>query len=520
MSPTQRIILNIIATYGRSFFALICGIFSSRWLLMSLGTTDYGLFVLVGGLTAFIAIVNSLLGGAIGRYYALSIGEAQKRDCSADGLLNCQGWFTVAMVIHTVIPCVLLIVGYPIGIYLVNNWLEIPQSRIVECVWVWRFACISCFIGMVNVPFTAMYVAKQYIAELTIYSVLQTICNFSLLAYMVLHPNDWLVIYAGLTCAVFVVPQVVICIRASCIFDECRFVWSMCANFSRFKNLFSYCVWQAFGTFAGIARGQGIAILVNKYFYANVNASFALANTVNQHSSSLVSAMQGAFTPAITTAFGSGDIKLAHSLSYRACKFGLLLALLFVLPLSIELPEVLRIWLENPPPYTMGLCWCMFFMLLADKSTLGHMIAVNASGKIALYQTVLGGALLLALPLAWIAVAYGCGVYSIAVALAVTMLICSLGRVIMARSRTGLSMRFWVQHIIFPIIGVTLTSGLVGIIPTLIMEPSLIRILITTICIELFFIPLSWHFVLSHTERGYVADKISLILKKLRGTHG
>ena len=31
MSPNRRIFLNVVATYGRSVFALFCGLFSSRW---------------------------------------------------------------------------------------------------------------------------------------------------------------------------------------------------------------------------------------------------------------------------------------------------------------------------------------------------------------------------------------------------------------------------------------------------------------------------------------------------------
>lgn len=520
MSPTRRIILNILATYGRSLFALVLGLFSGRWLLMSLGATDYGLYGLVGGLTAFITIFNSLLGGAIGRFYALAIGEAQNGNNRESGLRNCQGWFSVALAIHTVIPCVLMIVGHPIGIWLIRNWLIIPPERIVDCVWVWRFVCVSCFVGMINVPFSAMYIAKQYIVELTVYSVVQTVANFSILAYMVSHPRDWLVFYAGFTCLGVVIPQLIICFRAWRVFPECRFVLSECASSMRIRKLLSYCIWQAFGTFSGIIRGQGIAILVNKYFGPKVNAAMALAGTVNHHSTSLVTAMQGAFTPAITTAFGAGDMKLAHALSYRACKFGLLLALLFVLPLSVELEEVLRLWLTTPPPYTTGLCWCMFFILLADKSTLGHMIAVNASGKIALYQVILGGFLILSLPMAWIGVVLGYGVYAIPAALVLTMVACSLGRVWMARSRTGLSARYWFSKVLLPIVFVSAMSGAVGLLPMCCMHPSLVRVIITTICVESLFLPLSWRFSLNAAERVFVSDRFLGLLQRIRGLHG
>ena len=50
MSPNRRIFLNIIATYGRSLYALVCGLFISRWVLAALGKTDFGLCGVVGGM--------------------------------------------------------------------------------------------------------------------------------------------------------------------------------------------------------------------------------------------------------------------------------------------------------------------------------------------------------------------------------------------------------------------------------------------------------------------------------------
>ena len=43
MSPSLRIPLNIVVTYGRSLYALAIGLFCGRWMLMALGDVDYGL---------------------------------------------------------------------------------------------------------------------------------------------------------------------------------------------------------------------------------------------------------------------------------------------------------------------------------------------------------------------------------------------------------------------------------------------------------------------------------------------
>ena len=182
MTENRRIFLNIIATYGRSLFALACGLFTGRWLLMSLGEVDYGLISVVGALTGFIGFISGLIAAAVGRFYTFSIGQA--RVMGAAGLEECRKWFNTAFLLHSVIPLAMLIIGYPIGDYAIRHaWLNIPPDRVEACLWVFRFSCLSGFLGLVTVPFNAMYGAKQYIAELTVYSFVTTTLNVCFLYY-------------------------------------------------------------------------------------------------------------------------------------------------------------------------------------------------------------------------------------------------------------------------------------------------------------------------------------------------
>ena len=46
MTPNRRIFLSIIATYGRSLYALVCGLFVSRRVL-AVGKSEFGLYGVV-----------------------------------------------------------------------------------------------------------------------------------------------------------------------------------------------------------------------------------------------------------------------------------------------------------------------------------------------------------------------------------------------------------------------------------------------------------------------------------------
>ena len=266
MTANRRIALNIAATYARNIYKLALGLITARWLLLSLGKTDYGLLGVVGGLIAFVTFFNRILSSSVSRFYAVSIGATKRKGNKEKGLEECRRWFTAALSVHTVVPFILVLLGYPLGTWAVREFLTIPPDRVEACIWVWRFTCLSSLTGMINVPFRAMYNAKQEIAELTIYSVAETTLNAILLWYMINHPGDWLAKYALWHCLIAISPRILICLRAIRVYPECRIRRDCLWNWPDIRKMASFAGWNALGAAGRILRGQGIAILVNKMF--------------------------------------------------------------------------------------------------------------------------------------------------------------------------------------------------------------------------------------------------------------
>ena len=480
---------------------------------MALGEVDYGLYGVVGGLTAFISFFFGILSGSVGRFYAFAIGQASVAKNPEEGLEECRRWFSLAVTIHSVAPLVLMVICYPIGEWAVRSFLTIPVDRVESCVWVFRFVCISCFLGMVSVPFNAMYSAKQYIAELTAYSFVTATLNVVFLYYMVTHPGVWLTRYAFWQLLLILAPNLIIAIRAHILFPECRFRKAYAWDWNKYKQMLTYTGWNTFGTLGAVLKGQGIAILVNKYYGPAVNAAMNIANTVSGQAQTLSGAMQNAFAPAITTAAGAGDYAKVRTLTFGFCKFGMILSLVFMIPLSLELPEIMRLWLKNPPEYATGLCWLMLLIAFIDKNTLGHGVAVMACGNIKWYQIVLGSFNLLALPLAWMFAANGGNVYSVVLGTLIAWVLLVYGRVIFARNLLGLSILEWLKKVMLPIWIVLLIAGVVGFIPQIVMPQSLIRIAVTAISSTLVYFPLVWFVALNDDERSFVKDRFRRFFK-------
>lgn len=480
---------------------------------MALGEVDYGLMGVVGGLTVFIAYLNGIISNAIGRFFALAVGERLKDEVS--GLDSGRMWFTTAVVIQTLMPTMLMIVCYPIGEWVVRYFLTIPPDRVTACVWVWRFVCISCFVGLLTMPWNAMYVAHQYIAELTIYSFATTTFNAVFLYYMVTHPGIWLSKFAFWQCLLAILPNLIIAVRGQYLFDECRIVPRHLKCWGNVKKMGAFALWNAWGSLGAILRTQGIAVLVNKYFGPKANAGVAIGTNLSGQCEALSGSMQGAFSPAIYNAWGAGDHEMAKVLAFRTCKLGTLLVLIFALPLSLEINEVLRLWLKNPPKYAAGISVFVMAMTVIDKMASGHMICVLANGKIAKYQIFLGTALVCALPLAWLLMELGVGVYSVGWAMVATMTACAVGRVWFARSLVGMSSVYWIKNVFSPLCLVIVLSLILGLMPQILWSPSLGRVCATTLVIEIFLLPFAWFFIMDSSERAFVSDHISLFVKRI-----
>ena len=461
-----------------------------------------------------------MLAGAISRFFAFSVGEAKRANDASSGLEECRKWFNTALLIHTAIPITVMAIGYPIGIYAVTHWLTIPPDRIEAAVWVFRFVCAACFVGMVNVPFSAMFTAKQYIAELTFYSLLTTILNVCGLYYMVSHPRVWLVRYALWICLISVIPQILICWRAMRAFPECQFNRRWLLDVSRLKKLGAYAGWQMFGAFGSIARTQGMAIIVNKFFGTRLNATMGVANQVAAQSVTLSSALNGAFAPALTTCAGARDERKMLRMAYQSSKFGTMLCLVFLLPLVLELRSVITLWLKNPPPLIVPATYCVLAITLISQLLRGLDIAINASGNVAQYNFAAGLFHVLSLPVAWLWLRFADGgfvsVFYVLVAFKIAIVFIVLP---IARKHIGISIRYWTFEIAFKTIAVS-AFVIVATIPVRMLLDcnAWIRVPMVSICAEFLYIPLAWFVILDKTEREAILCRIrTRIAKRKKG---
>ncbi len=488
MTDKTRIILNAVATYGRSVIAVILGLFSVRWIFMGIGQVDWGLYGVVGSLIVFITFLNTTMAGAVSRFYAYSIGYG-KTVAKEIGDADICRWFNTAVTIHSALPIMLVLVGYPIGVYAINNWLVIPAERTIACLWVFRLSLISAFVSMISVPYIAMFQAHQLIWEVSIIGIVQSFVSFAFAYSISFVPNDKLIYYAGYMSTVTIFFSVAQIVWAYVRFDMCRIRKTYLFDKSRLRSFFTFAGAKVFGAICVIARTQGGALLLNIFFGPQINAAYSLSTQVSGHTAALSQALVGALQPAVATREGAQNRTGMMRLAESACRICVVLVLVFAVPLMVEIDWVLKTWLNDPPQYAAVFCSSMLIMLLFDKLSVGYMLAANAYGKrIVVYEITNGIILVSAIPISYFLFKYGLPPYWLPLILCATMLLYAVARVNFCRWQLNVSVRKWLESVVIPVCILSFLAIVLGIFVSRQVSPSFLRVCLVSLLTGLLII--------------------------------
>lgn len=502
MSRNGLIAKNTIILYMRMIFILCVGLYTSRVVLNTLGVEDYGLYNVVGGFVAFFAFLNGAMTTATQRFvtFELARGELDRQKIT----------FSMAIIIHFVIGIIVVILAETIGLWFLYEKLVIPESRFVAAFWVYQFSVASMFISIASIPYNALIIAHEKMSAFAFISILDTILKLIFVFCLIIEPWDKLIFYAASLFFVGLVDRVVYGIYCKRKFNESSFVLTF--DKSLFRDMTNIAGWSMFGNIAGILYTQGLNMLLNMFFGPVVNAARGVAVTVQGVVSGFVSNFQMALNPQITKNYAVGDLQRMHLLIYVSSKFSYFLLLLIVLPIMIEAHTILVLWLKIVPDYTVWFLRLILSIMLVEAIANPMMISSQAVGKVKIYQSVVGGILLLILPLAYIVLKLGGQPESVFIVQLVMSIVAQGCRIYIVSRMIQLPINDYIQKVIFPIAGVSLVSGMLSVscfyaLPVTVFSAFIVIVL--SIFITLGTIATLG---LSKAEREFVMQKIRNIL--------
>jgi len=445
MSDSKTIAKNTVFLYLRMLLTMGVSLYTSRVVLDVLGVEDYGIYSLVGGIVLLFAFFNSAMSSATQRFLAYDIGRKDDE--------RLRNTFNATLFIHVGIAILILILAETIGLWFVNNKLNFPIARIEAIRWIYQFSVFTFLIGVVQVPFNSLIIARERMNVYALMSIIEVVLKLIIVYVLVVFDYDKLKLYATL---IFIVSLIVAlfyqlyCLR---YFKEARLKWYYDKQY--FNTLIAYSGWNLFGNIAGVAKGQGVNIVLNLFFGVGVNAAYGIMLQVQGAVNAFVTNFQLAVNPQIIKSYASNDRERTMWLIFKSSKFSFFLLLMIALPIIYNIDFVLQLWLKNPPPYSASFVKLCLINILIDSISGPLMTGAQATGKIKWYQIIVGSLVFLNLPVAYILLSITKVPDHIFYVSIVISLITFNFRIFFLKAGMNMSFRAFYKHVVFRIVAVT-----------------------------------------------------------------
>ncbi len=388
----KRIAKNTFILYIRMFFTMGVSLYTSRIVLNTLGIEDYGVYSVVGGIVTLFSFFNSAMTSATQRFLAFDIGK--------NDLDQLKKTFNATLNIHIAISVLVLVLAETIGLWFVNNKLNLPLNRMDAVNWVYQFSVFTFLLGIIQVPYDALIVAREKMGIYAYMSFVEVILKLIIVYLLVVFAVDKLILYAGLLFLVSFIVRIGHKWYCKRYYEESKYQFYFDKAF--YKVLLSYSGWNLFGNIAGVARVQGANILLNLFFGTVLNAAYGISMQVQGTIQSFVTNFQMAVNPQIIKSYAAENKEQCLNLIFQSAKFSYFLMFLIAFPIICNIDYILELWLKTPPEYTSVFVILCLINLLIDCISGPLMIGAQATGNIKWYQIIVGTLIFLNLPIVYL----------------------------------------------------------------------------------------------------------------------
>ena len=406
MNSNKRIVVNSFVIFFRLCLMTIVGLLASRIVLDKLGASDYGLYNVVGGIVLLLNVVNSSMMSTTYRYIAFELGKG------SDGDTNKV--FNASVFIHGCFATLIIILGYTVGDWYVNNYVNLPDGRLESALFVFHLSVFAAAVNTFLVPFRGLLVAFENFTVSAVIDVLGRVLYLFAVLFLLDIGDDKLCVYGIIQTVIVIVEAAAYYIYSRINYlDYIRFIFVREKRL--YGNMLSFSVWTLYGAVSSMGRAQGSVLLINFFFGTLVNAAYAVASQVNGFIKSFAMSLNNAAVPQITKNYSGGNQNRSVYLASYISKYTFILMSLVSFPIILEMDFLLGLWLKEVP--LGATAFCQWMILISLVSCIGEGIPplVQASGKMKVFQLVGCTYNLLGLPVSYLFLYYGAPPISILV---------------------------------------------------------------------------------------------------------
>ncbi len=445
---TKRIAKNTLMLYVRMLFLMLVGLYTSRVVLEALGENDYGIYNVVGGVVAMCTIISGALTSAVSRFITFELGKGSGAQLGKV--------YSTAVTIQIMLAVVVAMVAEPVGLWFIDNKMSIDPLRIPAARMVLHFSLLAFVINLMSVPQMAAITAHEKMSAYAYIGMMDGVLRLGAALLIVKSSADRLVCYAALMGGVVLVVRFAYGLYCRSHFAECRYRPAI--DRKLLGEMFSFAGWNFIGVSAGVLRDQGGNILVNLFAGTAVNAARGVAFQLNGAIQGFVTNFMTAVNPQITKSYAAGDLDYMFSLVRKASRMSYYLLFVLSLPVLFNTEYLLGLWLKDVPEHSA--LFVQLFIIFALSESLSNPLVTTqlATGKIRDYQLVVGGLMLLNIPVSYVLLRMGfLPEVTVVVAIVISQ-VCLWARLVMLKRMIGFPMGDFLRRVCLNVLAVTLTA--------------------------------------------------------------
>ena len=492
--------------YIKTFVTMFVILYSTRLVLNSLGEVDFGIFNIVGGIIAMLGFMNMAMASTMQRFFNYEEG---KNDINIQ-----KSIFNIGIVFHLVIAIILLIVFIFLGFYFFSGVLSIPEQRISAAKIVYGCLIVSTVFTVLTVPYDSLLNAHENMLYYSIVGIIESFLKLLAALYVVYTEGDKLIIYGILMAVVPIISLTLMRVYCHFKYEECEVAIKKHYNKPLAKEMISFASWNLLGTMTNLIGNYGNGIVLNHFFGAVINAAVGIANQVQGQLMVLSSGMMKALSPRITKEAGLGKTESMINYSYTGCKFSFFLFSFFAVPVMVEAPFLLKLWLKKVPEWSILFVQLQLLRAMLEQLTVALLKVLGAKNRIKEYNLISIFFNLAPLVVLFYLFKNGYPPYWYYV-IAIFLMVCieSVIKLYLCNQFCGMSLHDYNNRVLFPCLIVVIVTLVGGIIPSFIMTMGIIRFILAFCFSSLFFLVISWA-ILEPEEKMVVSNFVDRLRKK------
>ncbi len=493
----KRLARNTLILYIRTIVTLIISLYTSRVVLQVLGIDDYGIYNIIGGFVSLFAVVSQTMVASTQRYLTFELGKIENN--------HSREVYSTALIIHVGIALFLLVLFESIGLWFLNAKLNIAPERMQAANWLFQFSVFTFILNIIRSPYEALIIAHEKMSTFAFVNIMEASLKLSILFFILLSNIDRLIQYGFYLFIIALLAFSTYAIYCACKFNEVKFIFVKDKTY--YKGMLSFAGYNFVGASSAIIADHGVNIVLNVFFGVAVNAARGIAVQVSAAISKFVSDFTTALNPQITKSYATGDIDYTMSLVYKGSKFSFLLYLIFSLPIFIQTPYILELWLGKVPDFAV--IFVRWTLIIALLNTFANPLTICAfaTGQIKKLSLWLGSVRLLVVPIVYIAFKIGNSpIYAYIVCFCTDCILLMI-RLNIVCDLVGISKKtFILQVLLRTAIVLALALGLSVIIDIMlnVFNQNFLRLIFEVISVMLVTVLLSVTIGLNKHERGFV----------------